>query len=122
MLGRRYPAGSEYVTNLLRRNWYQVRGVKRVYAVARLESDGLVQGGTAWAVSMARARGVPVYLFDQTTSEWLESGEGQRSWERVPRAEIPVPSGAYAGVGSRRLSYDGADAIHWLYERGERGD
>ena len=41
ILKRRFPTSSGYVNNLLRRNYYQVKETKRVYAVSSI-SDGLV--------------------------------------------------------------------------------
>ena len=114
-LRRRFPAQSWYVTNLLRRDWYQVATAASCYAVSTLALppgptqplgtvvSGQVQGGTAWAVQMFidRHQGAACacYLFDQVAChwyQWLDDG-----WTSI--YEPPQPTGVYAGVGRREL-------------------
>jgi len=112
-LQRRWPIESGYVTNLLRRNWYQVGESDGCYAVAALDSSGKVKGGTAWAVQMFidRFDGAPCrcFLFCQTRGYWMR---WERQWERCTP---PPPRGVYAGVGSRKLMPNGRDAIYALF-------
>lgn len=108
-LNRRIGSLSCFVRNLLRRNWYQVRHAERVYAVSTIK-DGLVHGGTAWAVQMyIDAGGTEAYVFDQDQECWLVwSGKG---WiDVVP----PEPNGVWAGIGSRDLKPSGKKAIRTL--------
>jgi hypothetical protein len=110
------------VTNLLRRDWYQVAGAESCYAVSTLKLPGptiplgqiitgTVQGGTAWAVQMFIDRhdgdACACYVFDQVLCHWFRwHGDG---WECL--YEPPMPSGVYAGVGSRDLLPIGKIAI-----------
>ncbi len=68
-LKRDWPPASQYAANLLRRDWYQVKNAARVYAVASLEDNRQIEGGTAWTVVLFidRQDGRPckAYLFDQ---------------------------------------------------------
>lgn len=110
---RKWPIANQFVSNLLRRNYYQVAWSDSVYAVASIE-DGMVTGGTCWAVQMFLDRfgfdPAPVYVFDQLTDRWLTwSGTG---WIDCP--EVPVPTGVWAGIGSRDLKDNGKLAIRNL--------
>ena len=110
---RRWPIKNQFVANLLRRNYYQVAWSDSVYAVASIE-NGMVTGGTCWAVQMFLDRfgfdPAPAYVFNQLTDRWLTwSGTG---WEDCP--EVPVPTGVWAGIGSRDLKDNGKLAIRNL--------
>lgn len=111
---RRFPPRSDYVANLLRRNWYQVESAQSIYAVANLVR-GYVSGGTAWAVQMFLDRfddqgTLPAYLYDQITDAWYQRVNG--AWAPVVP---PFPDGVYAGVGSRDITANGKTAIRRLY-------
>jgi hypothetical protein len=114
---RQFPPKSPFATNLLRRNWYQVRDSESLYAVSTIKK-GMVQGGTAWAVQMFLDRfdSAPckAYVYDQSDSTWY-------AWEGLwtPIDTPPVPEGVYAAVGSRDLLANGKEAIRTLmgYER-----
>jgi len=113
-LQRRFPTSSVFGTNLLRRNWYQVRDAQACYAITEIK-NGIVQGGTAWAVQMFKDRfngePCPAYVFCQTTCHWFE---WTGTWS--PIYEPPKPSGIFAGVGTRNLSLTGKLAIRVLMD------
>jgi hypothetical protein len=112
-----------YVRNLLRRNYYQVKDTERVYAVADIE-DGMVSGGTAWAVQMFidRVNGAACecYVFDQLTEQWyVWNGLNSRvRWNALESP--PEPHGVWTGIGSRDLSTEGKEAIRTLLRYYER--
>jgi len=125
-LRRRFPAHSPYVTDLLRRDWYQVAIANSCYAVSTLGLPpgptlplntvvtGEVKGGTAWAVQMFIDRhegaACACYLFDQVAChwfQWLDDG-----WTSI--YEPPQPTGVYAGIGARELLPIGRTAIRVL--------
>jgi hypothetical protein len=112
-LKRWFPPKSLFVRNLLRRNWYQIKDAERVYAVATIE-NGIVSGGTAWAVHMfiQRHEGRPCecYVFDQKADGWFAWVDG--GWEGIEQP--PVPHGVYAAIGSRDLGSNGKEAIRKL--------
>lgn len=119
---RAFPTKKENTNNLLRRNFFQVRWSESVYAVSRFNQDGSmlgVDGGTAWACQMYVDRFLfdqepldlcKLYFFDQETNTW-------HSWKRIWTAieKPPMPSGIYAGIGSRDLTKQGKQAIKDLY-------
>jgi len=113
---------SLYVRNLLRRNYYQIKDTERVYAIAPIDSDTqLVEGGTAWAVTMAIDKKVPeIYVFDLNESKWFkymhERNFLQALWA-APQGgwQPPYPHGKYTGIGSCELTDAGKDAIYNLY-------
>jgi len=123
-LHRRFPAKLSFVTNLLRRDWYQVECAEACYGVSTFGlspgatiapgtvfTDAEVRGGTAWAISMFLDRhqrqACRCYLFDQILCHWFQwNGTG---WECI--YEPPQPSGIYAGIGARDLLPMGKLAI-----------
>lgn len=127
---RRNTPTKPYVSNLIRRNFYQVKTAERVYAVSRwnqrskisfVTTEGELGGGTGWAVQMALDLRVPeVYFFAIERRQWYmyRYGDHHGSWERLT-ATPPKPFGRYAGIGSRDLGKDGEDAIQSLYELNE---
>lgn len=109
---RRFPTSNGFVNSLLRRNHYQVRDAGSLYAVSTIGKDGLVSGGTSWAVQMfldqhgANSR---CYIFDQARLQWFS---WQGLWVAIDRP--PEPKGIWAGIGSRELTNEGKDAIREL--------
>jgi hypothetical protein len=106
---------SLHVANLLRRNYYQVQWAESLYAVTELK-NGKPSGGTAWAVQMYIDRflhgsepleGARLYLYDQLTDAWFQ---WTGSWNQM-EADPPMPSGVWAGVGTRQLTEKGKWAI-----------
>lgn len=120
-LKRKIPK-DQYVKDLLRRNFFQIKTTERVYAVAPLNWDfsHLVKGGTGWAVQMAIDRGIPeIYVFDtgppigdQALCHWYKwHSFGGFRYIDVP----PKPYGSYTGIGTRELTETGEKAIRQLY-------
>lgn len=105
-LNRRLPpfdvtAKTNYTRCLLARNWYQVKDAERVYSVARLDRNGQVKGGTAWAVQMAFQRGLEeIYRLDDYGNWHILTRNGWKSIDDVPK-----PHGEWAGIGTRDLHY-----------------
>lgn len=127
-LRRRFPAKSVKVTNLLRRDWFQVETAQSCYGISTFERpleptipvgtvlrDLRVKGGTAWAVQMFIDRhhgACPCFVFDQVSCDWFQwVGDG---WQRI--YEPPRPTGIYAGVGARDLLPMGKLAIRVLLD------
>lgn len=127
-LVRNIPS-NEYVKKLIRRNYFQVKKTRSVYAVSTLTSDtnsqarSRVEGGTAWAIEMAIDLKVPhIYLFDQDDKTWLKWDylliDKRTKWIRIDNP--PVPEGKWTGIGTRKLSKRGKKAIkHLLKINGE---
>ena len=110
---RRWPVNNQFVGNLLRRNYFQVRYSDSLYAVTHFDNYGMVDGGTAWAVQMMidlhpNAR---IYLFDQKVGSWFQ---WKGAW--MPAMQPSTPTGIYAAVGSRALSPKGLAAIKSVFE------
>lgn len=112
ILGRRFVADDSYRAKLLRRNWFQVRDSARLYAVAAFDRRGNVAGGTGWTVALLLARAHEAYLFDQRRRCWLTWRGLETGWQ--PIARPPAPRGRWTGIGTRRLSRAGRQAIDGL--------
>lgn len=110
-LKRTYPTSNEYVNNLLRRNWWQVKNSDAVFAVGHLVR-GIVEGGTGWAVQMAIDNGKPVYVFDQVRNKWYKNINNK--WNE---SEVPILTKNFAGIGTRELNDTGRKAIEAVYEK-----
>lgn len=109
---------SQNVKSLLRRNWYQVRWAESVYAVGSFRHDGVVNGGTGWAVQMfldrhaqlAQFEPLPLYVFDQENGQWFQYVGGWKAIDAPPK-----PQGIWAGIGTRELNSAGKWAIRNLF-------
>lgn len=129
-LHRRFPSRSQYATNLVRRDWFQVAESQACYAVSSFSNlhiqrtiplgtvlGGLhLDGGTAWAVTMFIARhegrACSCFVFDQDKCHWFQwHGDG---WECI--YQPPRPEGIWAGIGTRRLKPIGRLAISTLLD------
>jgi hypothetical protein len=122
VLNRHFPTSNEYVNNLLRRNYFQIRSAGRIYAVTSLDNQGIPHGGTAWAIVMGINQGIKdIYVFDTIKNHWFafdgfDAYKNRYDWIYAPHNVVPRPSGEYAGIGSRDLSKEGEKAIRELYE------
>ncbi len=111
---RKNPPYKSWVRDLIHRNWFQVAATERVYAVSSIV-DGLVQGGTAWAVQMFIDRmedegtGTDdrLHCFDQVADRWFSRIGGV--W--VDAGTPAKPYGVYTGIGTRELLPNGKRAI-----------
>lgn len=114
-LHRAWPPRTDYAAQLLQRDWHQVKDSERVYAVASLDADGQIAGGTAWAVAMFIARhagdACEAFLYDQNDQQWLH---WQGAWQAI--AAPPQPHGRWTGIGARDLNAAGAAAIAYYGE------
>ncbi len=62
-----------FIRNLIYRNYYQIKDSEIVFAVADITPDGKnVEGGTGWAVAMAKIRELPIFVFQQTIDSWMK--------------------------------------------------
>ena len=94
-LGRQFPGKNNFINNLIRRNYFQVKGHNQIIAVARI-TGGEVEGGTAWAVQLGIDAGKNIHVFDMNTDGWF-------TWDGSAWAmsEAPVLEKEFAGIGSR---------------------
>jgi len=117
---QKFPRDSEYVNNLLRRNYWQIKDTERVYAIATIDFEkNVVNGGTGWAVQMAIDKYIPeIYVFDQNINDWCFPQYVSRIfWVRMSKSP-PKPYGLYTGIGTRELTQNGQHAIEELYVNG----
>jgi hypothetical protein len=123
VLGRSFPAHSEFVTNLLRRNFWQVRDTDSVYALAGIDDDGLVRGGTSWAVEcfkILKPNSNQIYVFDTEIDFWFQwhpsTFEIPSVWKMIERP--PTPKGKWTGIGTRPegLTKKAEEAARSLFE------
>lgn len=116
ILQRRFPTSSIYVNNLVRRNFYQVLNAERIYCTQTI-TDGLVDGGTGWTVTMGILMGVKeIYIFEANEKVWKRwEGDltGDRKWTIMD--SMIKPYGKYAGIGARDITPRAVDAITELY-------
>jgi len=125
-LKRKFPSKSEYVNNLLRRNYYQILYSERIYAVCEFDNNMAPLGGTAWAIIMGINIGIDeIYVYETTRNSWItfkrkhfnDINRYAEEWEHIDYDVIPKPHGHYAGIGKSELSGDGKQAIISLYEK-----
>jgi hypothetical protein len=118
-LKRWVPTQKPWIANLLRRNLYQIQWSNSIYAVSSWERNGIVKGGTSWAVQMYIDRFLidhtpmeeaNLYFFDQTDAQWWK---WQETWSKIESPQKPTK--IYAGIGTRELTEAGKNAIRSLY-------
>lgn len=117
VLKRSFPAHSQFVTNLLRRNYWQVHDSERVYAIAGIDRETqTVIGGTSWAVEcfkILHPDSDEIYIYDSWNDQWWQ-------WNIIGVwAQIvfpPRPHGRWTGIGTRDLDAKGVEMINRLFE------
>jgi hypothetical protein len=82
-----------------------------VFAISRIE-NGLVSGGTGWAVQMAIDKGVNVFAFCQLNKRWHMYSSGV--WIIT---ETPTLTMNFAGIGTREIDESGTQAIEDVYKK-----
>lgn len=97
--------------NLLARNWMQVKNSTAIYAIGVL-NNGIVNGGTGWAVQMAIDNDIPVFVFDQEKNKWFKNING--NWEY---SDTPELTHNFAGIGTREINESGKKAIEDVYKK-----
>jgi hypothetical protein len=106
-------SGPPELRRVLQLIWHQVGTAGEVFAVGTLNPDDTAQGGTGWAVELARHWGKPVHVFDQERGGWFR-WDGQ-AWG--PEAPPAITHPRFAGAGTRAPSAAGRAAIRALFER-----
>lgn len=85
--------------HLLARNWKQVKESDGIFAIGNIKS-GNVDGGTGWAVQMAKDAGKQVHVFDLWTERWYiwDSEKKTFVYESTPKL-----TKNFAGIGTRSI-------------------
>ena len=123
---KRHLPMKEYVMNLLLRNYFQIKDSEYVFAVAPLQNNRMVKGGTGWAVEMAIQQKLPVVVFSdspQTESSWYYFSYKKQIFQKT---HGNPPQGFLlnlkqqgiknvTGIGTRELSEQGREAIRMLF-------
>lgn len=113
-LKRHFPTGRNFVDNLLRRNWYQVKDTAEVFAIAKIGSSRrTVEGGTGWAVQMAIDCKKPVHVFDTAKNSWHHFHYNKHKFvlHKTPKLSLN-----FTGIGTRSLPEAGKKAIEDVFE------
>lgn len=114
-LKRKFPTSSNYIDNLLRRNYYQVINSEGIFAIGVLNKDKqTVKGGTGWAVELGKLFNKKIYVFDQELDQWF-------TWDYKNQfftiSEVPLLTYTYAGIGTRELKENGKINIGLVYRK-----
>lgn len=114
---KRPVSDKPYIKNLLSRNWFQVKGADRIYAIGKFVkgSKNLVDGGTGWAVQMAIDNNKPVHFFEQNENCWYDYDSVSKVFTVFN--SIPTLSKNFAGIGTREINENGKRAIKEVYEK-----
>ncbi|XP_077988570.1 histone-lysine N-methyltransferase SETMAR-like [Glandiceps talaboti] len=123
VLHRIFPTQSNFINNLLRRDWFQVRDTECVFAVGKITKNRrTVEGGTGWTVQMAVDERKPVYVFDCKMNMVTKVTEGSCAWYKFDfkltkfmLAETPILTHSFSGIGTRDLPERGKAAIREVF-------
>ena len=92
--------------------FHMVNSGLQIFAVGWIQPDGIVKGGTGWAVELGKLFNRPLSVFDQERNQWYSWREN--AWvEDLPKIEHPT----FVGTGTRSLTDAGRDAIRDLFNR-----
>lgn len=100
----------EKYLSLLSRNYQQVRNSDAIFAIGTLK-NGIVDGGTGWAVQMAIDDNKSVFVYDQVRKQWYTNQNSK--WSVLN--ETPTLTKNFAGIGTRELNEFGKRAIRDVY-------
>src|SRR5882757_5747764 len=70
LLQRHIKFDGNYIVNLMRRNYFQIKFAESIYAIGSID-NGKIPGGTAWAITMGILKGMDnIFIFDQVKNNW----------------------------------------------------
>ena len=83
-------------------------------------SQLLVMGGTGWSVEMAKARGIPTFIYDLKFAEWWQWQADKQSWYQCERmsediTEPPLLYHKTAIMGTRQVNNLVAPELRQLF-------
>lgn len=131
-LKRNIDFKKEYI-KLICRDYYQIKYASSVYALGYFKNSKRenlksvnIDGGTAWAIQMFvdninENKIVPIYFFCLNSESWWnceiisKNNEKTINWKRIYK--IPKPKNVYAGIGSRKITKAGIEAIKEIYKQ-----
>lgn len=111
-LKRPFPNKNNYINNLLRRNYLIVKDVDVIFAVGKLQSPYIVEGGTGWACELGRRLDKMIIIFNLTDNHWYTSSKNTNYWPLA--CKTPNISSKFAGIGTRHINKQGRQAIRSL--------
>jgi hypothetical protein len=125
-LGKSVPDPGCYTFNLLARNYFIVKDVPVLFAVARLTSlepsDGFigVEGGTGWGCQIFTDRFLhdgPIPLYVHSANGWYQCHRvGARvQWRQCPHVPSPLAFSSFGGIGTRTPSAEDSTAISSIF-------
>jgi len=102
--------------NLLARNWSQVKYSKEIFAIGKIDSlkEGIVSGGTGWAIAMSIQNSKTIYVFDQDQNCWFKWSyiiDNFIKLDYIPK----IQSKNFAGIGTRKINELGKNAIEQVF-------
>lgn len=97
---------SDYVENLLLRNYYQIKDSQLIVAVSEITNLKRchVKGGTGYAVAMGILKKMPIVVFDQKREKWFYSLNGEKFKELKRLPDINRFPEQFAGIGTRQIT------------------
>lgn len=123
LIGRNFPTNNEGINDLLRRDYYQIVDTDIVFAVAPLDKDGYIKGGTAWASYSALLNDIPVYHFEQNDKKWylLERTTKEKNDISHVKTQVQTPTlnniTVFTGIGSRSIDEMDKMAIEQVFAK-----
>lgn len=105
---------SQYVKNLLSRNWYQVKNSQSIFAIGMIQDNmKIVNGGTGWAIQEGIDNKKIIFVFDQNKKCWCSYNYDKELFEDYDN--IPILTNRFAGIGTREINDSGIKAIKDLF-------
>lgn len=96
---------SNYAGKLVRRDMLQVKDADSVFAIAPIDTNGYIKGGTGYATTRAIHMGLNVYTYDETKDSWFKWSYDDNRFVRIE--DVPLLTTRSCCVGSRKISEKG---------------
>ena len=97
-LGRRELNPNTRGGKLVRRDYLQAKAADAIFAIGTISNNN-VNGGTGYAVAMAKRMGKPIHVFDYNQNQWF-------TWngETFVQEDTPTLTKKYAGIGTTDIA------------------
>ena len=91
---------------------------EEIFAIGRIESysNGIVSGGTGWAVAMSIQNTKTVYVYDLIKNKWFKWSYIIDKFIEIKETPI-IQSKNFAGIGTRKLTKEGEEAIEDVFKK-----
>jgi len=115
LIGRRVLNKNTYSGKLVRRDMMQADKATALFAICRLGTHHEILGGSAYAITRAMIRRIPVYVFNQDEDQWYlyYLSNNIIYYKPINKDQVKLQDES-AVIGTREINETGKNAINEL--------